>query len=105
MFSNCNRKVTVAAAGLLVLGITSSLLLGHFTTRSPSTNHLDRRPGAEWIIYPAAPMTMEVQRTNLMVQFRREFVLDHPTASALVRVAACRSAMVKVNGMPCRETA
>ncbi len=84
---------------IVVLAGLAAALLAWIAHNDPAINYLPRHRDAEWIVFPTAVDARAHGSASLDVTFRREFVLPHKPAVALLRLRALRRAEAKVNGV------
>jgi Flp pilus assembly protein TadD len=84
---------------VVVLAGLAAAVFAWIARTDPAITYLPRHREAEWIVFPAAVDARAHDGASLDATFRRDFILPHKSATALLRLRALRRAEVKVNGV------
>jgi len=84
---------------IVVLAGLAAAVFAWSARTDPAIAYLPRHREAEWIVFPSAVDARAHDGASLDATFRREFILPHKSATALVRLRALHRAEVKVNGV------
>ena len=84
---------------VVVLAGLAAAVFAWIARTDPVVTYLPRHREAEWIVFPAAVDARAHDGASLDATFRRDFILPHKSATALLRLRALRRAEVKVNGV------